>query len=137
MKARILLIDNDKQLNKINEKVLLASGLVSELHIASNGRTGLEYLIGRVERHYQMPDLIILELNLPIMTGFEFMHELNSMEFTGKNKIELVVFTSSSNPMDKQRAISLGVRHYLNKPYLLRGLSAVLETMKQTRVSWY
>lgn len=126
MKKRILIIDDDKQLNQINQKVLVSSGLVSELHFAENGKEGLEYLFSRIEKGYPLPDIIIIDLIMPGMNGFEFIDTFNELEFHGKYKITLVVFTGSSNPNDKRRAVSKGIRHYLEKPYLLRGLNDVI-----------
>lgn len=133
MKKRVLLIDNDSQLNKINEKVLLTSNFVGELHIATNGLKAAEYINWRVQKQYPLPDIIILELNLPLMDGFEFMEWFQAADIPGKANVELVVFTASSSPRDKQRALCMGVQYYLNKPYLLRGLAAVVESMKGAR----
>jgi CheY-like chemotaxis protein len=129
MKKRVLIIDDDKQLNKINERVLHASGLVSELHIVGNGMEAIEYLNSRIDNAYSLPEIIVLELNLPKMNGFEFIQYFNEIKFNGKSRIELVVFTASSSPRDRQKAIQLGIRHYLNKPYLLRGLSDIISRL--------
>jgi CheY-like chemotaxis protein len=126
MKKRILIIDDDKLLNKINEKVLVAAGVVIELHIALNGQQAVDYLENRLSKNYPLPDLIVLDLHMPVMDGFGFIDAFNKMTFHGKSKIELVVFTSSSSPKDKQKAMAAGIRHYLNKPYLLRGLVDIM-----------
>lgn len=126
MKKRLLIIDNDKQLNKINEKILNMSGMVKELHITCNGREALEYLVSRVQKDYPLPDIIILDIEMPVLNGFEFIDEFNQLDIPGKSSIELVIFTSSSNPRDKQKASLRGIKHYLSKPYLLRGLSDII-----------
>ena len=129
MKKRILIVDPDKQLNQINEKILKSSGLVSEVHIASNGLEALDYLHSRIEKEYSLPDIIILELNMPVMNGFKFLDHFREMNFPNKAGIEIVVFTASSNPSDKQKAVARGVKHYLEKPYILRGLNDVIKRM--------
>jgi CheY-like chemotaxis protein len=129
MKKRLLLIDNDRQLNRINERVLSTAGIVNELHIALNGKEGLDYLYSRIEKNYPMPHVIVLDLQMPVLNGFEFLDEFQKMNFAGKSNIEIVVFTSSSNPRDKQRAMSKGIRHYLTKPYLLRGLQDIIRRL--------
>ena len=130
MKKRILIVDNDRQLNKINEKVLHSAGIVSELHIANNGREALDYLTSRLEKQYPLPHIIIFDLDLPVLDGFKFIDKFHSLDFPGKSAIELVVFTASSNPKDKQKVSSRGIKHYLSKPYLLRGLNDILLHMK-------
>jgi CheY-like chemotaxis protein len=132
MKKRLLIIDDDKLLNKINEKVLHSSGIVKELHITCNGKEALEYLQLRAEKNYPLPHVIILDLQMPVLNGFEFIDAFQKLDIPGKADIELVVFTSSSNPSDKQRALSKGIKNYLAKPYLLRGLSDIISRLKIT-----
>jgi CheY-like chemotaxis protein len=126
MKKRILIIDNDKQLNKINERILITSGIVKELHITSNGQEALDYFRSRVENNYALPQIVILELHLPVLDGFAFVDEFSKLDFPGKAGIELVVFTYSSSYKDKQRALTKGIHHYLPKPYLLRNLMDIV-----------
>lgn len=130
MKKRILIIDDDKQLNQINQKILLASGFVSELHITLNGREALEYLTVRMEKKYPLPDIIILDLRMPVMDGFEFIDQLRKLDYPNRYRTELVVFTSSSSPKDKQKMLEKGIKHYLNKPYLLRGLTDIVKNSR-------
>lgn len=128
MKKRVLLLDNDPVLNKINEKVLRTSGIAREVHIASDATTAIEYLTSRVERDYPLPDLIIFDLNLPGKEGAKFLRDYREMSFSGKSGIELIAFTHWLQPNMKQVATEQGIRHFLTKPYLLRGLQAVLAT---------
>jgi CheY-like chemotaxis protein len=137
MKKRILIVDDDRLLNRINEKVLFSAGLVSELHIASNGLEGIDYLTYRISKNYPMPEIIIIDLHMPVMNGFEFMDEFKKLDFPGKSAIEIVVFTSSSSQKDKQKAHAKGVKNYLAKPYLLRGLMDVINRLKTEEISIY
>jgi len=126
MKKRILLIDDDHLLNRINEKVLLAAGFVSELHVVLNGRQALDYLLNRALKCYPLPDLIILDLHMPVMDGFAFLDEFQKLDFAGKSAVEVVVFTASSSPKDIQKVQAYGIHHYISKPYLLRGLTGII-----------
>lgn len=137
MKKRILIIDDDIMLNKINEKVLVAAGIVSELHVTNNGVEGMNYLQHRIDKSYSLPEIIILDLDMPLMNGFEFIEGFQKLQFPGKSAIEIVVFTGSSNPKDKQKATALGIRHYINKPYLVRGLIDVITRMETEEVNIY
>ncbi len=133
MKARVLIVDNDTQLNMINEKILLSSGVVSEVHVARNGLEALQYLMMREERGYPLPTVIVMEILLPGMNGFEFADAFSRLPVCGKHRIELVAFTSSSNPKDREKAMAKGFRHFLNKPYLLRGLRDVIANMRSDK----
>ncbi len=126
MKKRILIVDSDTQLNKINAKVLRAEGIVDDLNIATSGREALEFLQAQLVSDKPMPQIIIFDLNLPEMDGFEFLDAFRALDFPERDRIELVVFTSSSNPNDRQRAATKGIHHYISKPYLLRNLKGVI-----------
>jgi CheY-like chemotaxis protein len=126
MKKRVLIIDDDQQLNMINERVLKSSGLVNELHIVTDGNQALNYIVSRAERKYLLPDIIIVDLYMPVMSGFDFIDQFRALNLSDESRIQLVVFTSSSNPKDIQRARALGIKHYFNKPYLLRSLSGMI-----------
>jgi CheY-like chemotaxis protein len=128
MKNNILIIDNDQLLNKINEKVLRAANIAEEVFVTQNGQEAIELLRKRSIRNLRMPDMIILDLHLPVMNGFDFLDEFHKTGFAEKNKIELIVFTSSSNPNDRKKAFEKGVKHYLSKPYLLRNLAQIIHT---------
>src|SRR5687767_734619 len=129
MKKRILIIDDDNLLNKINEKVLVTAGLTKELHFSPNGHHALGYLETRIEKGYPLPDIIILDLHMPVMDGFAFLDAFNDLSFPGKSTIEIIVFTSSSSAKERQLAISKGASHILSKPYLLRGLTDIMSRL--------
>lgn len=130
MEKRILIIDDDVQLNKIHEKILPSSGLASEVHIARNGKEALDYLYFRMEKNYPLPNIIIVDLDMPVMNGFEFIDAFNSLSIAGKSKIEVIVFTSSSNVSDRKKALSKGIRHFVSKPYLVRPLTDIIAQLK-------
>lgn len=130
MKTQILIVDKDKQLTQINQKILRTAGIAGEVHITENGKEAIDYLKHRIEKKYSLPDIVLLELHMPVMDGFQFLDAFEDLEYPMKHNIEIVVFTSSSNPKDMQKAFSKGIRYYLNKPYLLRGLNDVIRTLR-------
>jgi CheY-like chemotaxis protein len=129
MKKHLLLIDNDRHLNTVNRKVLRSSGIVNDLHIVNNGQDGLDYLKFQTANKAPLPNIIVFELQIPVVNGFDFIDQFAMLEIPAKDNIELVVFTSSSKHSDKQKAISKGIRHYLTKPYLLNGLREIISQL--------
>jgi CheY-like chemotaxis protein len=127
MKRRILIVDDDAILTAMNRKVLLSSGLASEVYTASNGQKGLNHILTCMRENAVLPDVVLLDLNMPVMDGFEFIDHVK--ELIDPLPFEIVVFTGSSNPKDKQRVLAKGVRHFISKPYVLRELSDIMQRM--------
>jgi len=108
----ILLIEDDeldvisfeRAINKINLPVKLLN--------AFNGNEALEILNG----HNQVfiPDIIVLDLNMPKMNGIEFMNELRKDK--RYDKVKIFVMTTSTEERDRNTAMSLGVNEYIIKP---------------------
>lgn len=80
---------------------------------------------GALEDPDWRPGLILLDLNLPVLNGFDFLEWLRARP--GGRDIPVVVFSSSSNPADIRRAYASGANGYTVKPDSLHGLAAVTD----------
>jgi len=112
----VLLVDDNQIDTLINEKVLETLGLVKQFHKAVNGEQALQII-----EHYKngvpiVPDIILLDLNMPVMDGFEFIQKFQALEFQQKEKMLIIILTSSSSRSDMERANKLGIKYYLTKP---------------------
>ncbi len=106
MEEKILIVDDDASTLALEERILQSDGY--EVLIAVNGLQALRTALD------ENPDLIILDLKLPIMDGFEICDQLKSSEETG----EVPVLILSANGSEKHRvaAIECGASAYLTKP---------------------
>jgi CheY-like chemotaxis protein len=116
MKKNILLVDDDKIFNFLSEKTITSLGLANEIHFALNGEEALDLLELYKNGDLAKPDIIFVDLNMPIMDGFEFIEAFRRIDLPNKNSITIVVLTSSADPTDISRAKELGVKYYFNKP---------------------
>lgn len=116
MKKNIMLVDDDKIFNFLSEKTITSLGLANEIHFALNGKQALELLIEYKNGNIQKPDIIFLDLNMPIMNGYEFIEAFAAMDIPGKETITIVVLTSSADEKDVKKAQEMGIRYYFNKP---------------------
>jgi two-component system response regulator AdeR len=80
------------------------------LSIAHDGAQALAMLANECLK----PDLIILDLNLPVLSGFEV------LERNQRRDVPIVVFTASTREGDMEKTLSLGAREYVQKPIDLR-----------------
>jgi CheY-like chemotaxis protein len=127
MKKNILLVDDDEIFNYVNQKALQHAGVASEIDIALSGQQGLDLLNAYLMGNRALPDVIFLDLNMPVMDGFTFLEAFQRIKVPGNKRISIVIVTSSSDPSDKERAKSLGIKTFLTKPIsqqdIIRALS--------------
>jgi CheY-like chemotaxis protein len=112
----MLLIDDDKITNFINTYLLKNLQISDELIVLSNGSEGLEFLKELSLTKKMCPEVILLDINMPITDGFEFVKGFKELSLINKNNIQIIVLTTSSSPRDIERMKLLGVKDFINKP---------------------
>jgi CheY-like chemotaxis protein len=112
----ILLVDDDKIFTFLSTKTLQRMGIAKEVHTAFHGREALDLINNYFSGSLTAPDVILLDLNMPIMDGFGFLEAFQRLRLPNKEKIKIVVVSSSENPADIRRSKELGARNYILKP---------------------
>lgn len=101
------------------------------LHAVTDAEQAVTYLCGEgafADRHsFPLPDLIITDLKMPRMNGFEFLSWLRASAACPLTPT--VVLSSSAEPTDVHRAYRLGANSYLAKPASLDELEAIIQTL--------
>ncbi|WP_281310077.1 response regulator [Flavobacterium flavigenum] len=109
----VLLIDDDFATNFINKKIVEKAGITMHIQIALNGKEAIDYLCNKgkfksSEAVSPKPGLIFLDINMPVMDGWEFINAYkNLVPDEQKKKINIIMLTSSFNPADKAKADSI------------------------------
>lgn len=114
LKKNILLVDDDSIANFLIERIVQSTGLAANISKALNGKEALELFLN--PSGSSLPEIVLLDLNMPIMNGFEFLQAYNALEFKDKHQVLIILVTSSNNPSDIERAKELGIKYYLTKP---------------------
>jgi CheY-like chemotaxis protein len=104
---KILLVEDDKFFREFYAQKLREKGM--EVFQAGNGDEGLKNVFSNV------PDIILLDLIMPIKDGFEVLAELSKSEVT--KSIPVLVFSTLGQDKDIQKAMTLGARGYVNKSF--------------------
>lgn len=125
-KVNILLVDDDDICQLIGSKVISSVGLANEVHYAHNGKEALDVFNSYFSGDIFMPDVILLDLNMPIVDGFEFIRAFQQLKFINKEKVLIVVTTSSVSPYDIDKAHALGIKHYITKPLTEEKIKAAI-----------
>lgn len=125
----ILIVDDDEMCVFIHNKVLELSGYCNKTQSACNGQRALDFLKDAALGIHPVPDIIFLDLQMPLMNGLDFLEAYQSLPFGEDNRIAIVLLTSSVSEKDKAYAMSLGVRHYLTKPFTLNAFCSVVRSL--------
>ncbi|GAB2537695.1 response regulator [Spirosoma aerophilum] len=113
----ILLIDDDPDDNFLHKMVIEDSGQCDFTRIAEGGRQALKYLTDIDHPDYIRPDILILDINMPGMNGFEFLAEYEKLEPYLKSRLVVLMLTTSLNPGDTAQAQRwVDVKAYRTKP---------------------
>ena len=116
-KIKVLAVDDEKDVLFIVSTALKAEGY--EVHTAADGAECLELAT------QNPPDIIVLDVMMPKMDGFETLEKLREMDAT--REIPVVMLTGLSERDKKLEAIDHGVLHYIVKPFEIHNLIAKLQ----------
>ena len=123
----ILLVDDDPASNFINKLLFDFFEYTGQLLFASNGEEAIDVLQNYHQENHRLPNLILLDLNMPIVDGFEFLETFEKLELSNKKGAAIVVLTTSLNPKDVERAMKLGISDFISKPLKPEALQRILE----------
>ncbi len=113
---KILLVDDDCMFILIHRRMLELSGITAEIQTASSGNEAIEILQQSRKENDELPDVILLDLTMPGMDGFEFLANLEKLALPHAEDMKVVIVTSSADPRDKARLNRFKIDHYLQKP---------------------
>jgi CheY-like chemotaxis protein len=126
----ILLAEDEESDVMMFQLALKRGGMSFPVIITRDGQEAVDYLSGRQPYQdrtaYPLPSLIILDLKMPRLSGFDVLSWLNSSPDI--KQIPAVVLSSSSYAQDIHHATQLGAREYYIKPHSVTELSRLLQT---------
>ncbi|RVT79770.1 response regulator [Flavobacterium sufflavum] len=116
-KVKILLVDDDTTYLFITKKILEQQQNVEQINTFMNGLEALTYLKEHSKEENNLPNILFLDLFMPIMDGWEFLDEFKEVKSNHLNKITIYICTSSISPHDVERAKNISsVSGYIIKP---------------------
>lgn len=122
----LLIIEDDEICNFVHTKVAKTSGLFKEIRSAHNGQEALGIFRRAATGEIEAPELVLLDLNMPVMNGFDFIRAFNEISFPRKERVTIVIVTSSDNSIDIERARAMGIDHYLVKSVTMKDLQTTM-----------
>ncbi len=109
-------------------KVMLKQlGIVQDTEVWNNGQQALDGLKALVDKGEALPEVIFLDLTMPVMDGWDFLKALREADLPGKETMKIFVLSSSINPVDRDRALEIEeVNDFIVKPMKEARLKEIL-----------
>lgn len=114
---RVWLIDDDEVFVFLTKKLIAQTEQAVILETYINGQEAIDRLREISADESALPDLVLLDLNMPVMDGWEFLNAFQEVEFSAPDKIHLYIVTSSISPYEVERAKQISaVQEFIVKP---------------------
>lgn len=127
----VLLIDDDEVTNRLSRQIISKLDFTREIKTCYNGVEALDYLMEFSQgNNNTCPELILIDITMPMMNGFDFIEAFNRMNFSNRDRLITVILTSSSDLKFIRKAKSMGVNDYLIKPLTKSNLIQLLQQNK-------
>ncbi|WP_340066272.1 response regulator [Ascidiimonas aurantiaca] len=124
------IIDDDKIYVSLVKRIIESKNLSRELLIFSNGKEALDYFekVFNGPRNIRVPNIILLDLNMPVMDGWQFLEHFMKIEKRHQKVITLYIVSSSIDPNDVAKAHDLSsVSGYIIKPVMPKELETLFK----------
>ena len=113
----ILLVEDDPGHARLIEKNLRRSNITNEIITVSDGQQAIDYLFGEgryMSAQHPSPMLVLLDLNLPVLDGYQVLQRMKGDERT--RHIPVVILTTTDDAREVARCYELGCNVYVTKP---------------------
>ena len=124
--ANVLVIEDDQTSAFLLKILLLESDLVESISTTNNGREALEYLGRLTASGGKHPEVIFLDINMPVMDGFEFLEACQRSGWLESENVKVIILTSSTHHQDIRKAKAYGITNYLTKPVTEQDILAAM-----------
>lgn len=122
----VLLIDDNEINNFINSKLISEQNFAKNVEVKESGHAALNYLKEKSSKPDELPQVIFLDIMMPVMDGFEFLEEYEKLPAAVTKKCKIIMLSSSEAFKDLNRANSNPwVYKFLNKPLTEDVLEAI------------
>jgi two-component system chemotaxis response regulator CheY len=123
----VFVVDDDKIFHFIIKKLLVSNNINVEPEFFENGLLAIEGIKNKLDNQQKAPDLILLDINMPILDGWQFLEEFKLIKERIEKEIIIYIISSSDNTFDRNRAKDFKdeIKDYYLKPITIDGLKSI------------
>lgn len=123
----ILLIDDDNIFNFLNKQIIMMDHFAESVHSHVNAVSALEELSSQCKADGEFPDIIFLDINMPVMDGWEFLEEFEKLPQKFPERCKIYMLSSSIDPNDIEKSKAYkSVKDFISKPLSEEILRAII-----------
>ncbi len=124
----VMLVDDNDTDNFISRRIIEITKFAENVVIKNSGKSALEYIEENIGQDGKLPDLIFLDINMPIVDGFVFLYEFEKFNQEIREKCKVVILSSSDNKRDIDKIVNNDhVIKFITKPLTEMALEEVKE----------
>jgi len=127
----VMLVDDNDTDNFISKRIIEITKFAKRIEVKNSGKSALEYLEREQNNPQNLPEIIFLDINMPIVDGFVFLFEFEMFSDELKNKCKVVILSSSDNKRDIEKIVDNDyVIKFITKPLNEQALKELKEMPK-------
>lgn len=113
----VMLVDDNDTDNFISKRIIEITKFAPRVEVKSSGKGALDYLKENQDKLEELPNIIFLDINMPIVDGFVFLYEFDKFSELVKNKCKIIILSSSDNKRDIDKIVNNNhVIKFITKP---------------------
>ena len=122
----VMLVDDNDTDNFISKRIIEITKFAKRVEVKNSGKSALDYLRENQDNVEDLPNLIFLDINMPIVDGFVFLYEFEKFNETSKDKCKVIILSSSDNKRDIDKIVNNNhVIKFITKPLTETALEEV------------
>ena len=126
------IIDDDPIFIYGTKRIMKEVQFCDEILVFNNGQEALDAFIELTDSGKELPSIIFLDLDMPIMTGWEFLDRFTKIENHNKGQVVVYIISSSVDPRDLEKVGNYEIIHnYILKPFSTQDLESIMEGVSQ------
>jgi CheY-like chemotaxis protein len=115
--SNVLLVEDDPITIMVCDRIIKMSDFAGHVKSCENGKTAIDYLVDIIASKQNFPEIIFLDINMPVMNGWDFLEEFEKLKDEIVPMPRIFILSSTVDPEDYKRAKSFAaVDDFISKP---------------------